>query len=110
MPLRCHPELVSGSDDYTIKKIDNKREITIYEIKSTNKKDIKANFEKYFFGLSTAELLVAQNLREYFKFIFVNTNTKETMELTLKQVFEKQKVFTQFEIFNFSKSENATLC
>jgi len=66
-------------------------DIIIYEVKSTNKKDIKTNFEKYFFGLSTAELLVAQNLREHFKFIFVNTNSKEIMELTLKQVFEKAK-------------------
>ena len=65
--------------------------IIIYEVKSTNKKDIKQSFEKYFFGLSTAELLVAQNLKEYFKFIFVNTVTRETMELTLKQLFEKAK-------------------
>lgn len=65
--------------------------IIIYEIKSTTKKDIKDNFEKYFFGLSTAELLVAQNLKSHFKFIFVNIVTKEILELTLKQVFEKAK-------------------
>jgi hypothetical protein len=69
----------------------NLDDIIIYEVKSTNKKDLKHNFEKYFFGLSTAELLVAQNLKEYFRFIFVNTITKETMELSLKQVFEKAK-------------------
>jgi hypothetical protein len=66
-------------------------DIIIYEVKSTNKKDIKQSFDKYFFSLSTAELLVAQNLKEYFKFIFVNTVTKEIMELTLKQLFEKAK-------------------
>lgn len=65
--------------------------ITIYEVKSTAKKDIKEYFDKYFFGLTTAELLVAQNLKNHFKFIFVNTLTNEVMELTLKQVFEKAK-------------------
>lgn len=69
----------------------NIERLTIYEIKSTAKKDIKESFEKYFFGLTTAELLVAQNLKKYFKFIFVNTLTEETMELTLKQIFEKAK-------------------
>lgn len=65
--------------------------ITIYEVKSTAKKDIKRYFEKYFFGLTTAELLVAQNLKKQFKFIFVNTLTNEVMELTLEQIFEKAK-------------------
>ena len=70
---------------------ENIERLTIYEVKSTAKKDIKEYFEKYFFGLTTAELLVAQNLKKYFKFIFVNTLTGETMELTLKQIFEKAK-------------------
>jgi len=70
---------------------NNLDRIMIYEIKSTAKKDIKENFDKYFFGLTTAELLVAQNLKNHFKFIFVNTLTNEVMELTLKQIFEKSK-------------------
>lgn len=70
---------------------ENIERITIYEVKSTAKKDIKLYFEKYFFGLTTAELLVAQNLKKRFKFIFVNTLTHEVMELTLKQIFEKAK-------------------
>ncbi len=65
--------------------------IIIYEVKSTNKKEVKLDFERYFFGLSTAELLVAQSLKSQFRFVFVNTNTKEILELTLKQVFEKAK-------------------
>ena len=69
----------------------NLNNITIYEVKSTNKQGIKEHFDKYFFGLSTAELLVAQNLRGHFKFIFVNVNTRETIELSLEQIFEKAK-------------------
>jgi len=69
----------------------NLEKIIIYEVKSTRKKEIKTQFEKYFFGLTTAELLVAQNLKSHFRFIFVNIYSKETMELTLKQVFEKAK-------------------
>lgn len=65
--------------------------ITIYEVKSTTKKNISMHFERYFFGLTAAELLVAQNLKNQFKFMFVNINTKEKLELTLKQVFEKAK-------------------
>lgn len=70
---------------------NNLTKITVCEVKSTNKKGVKLNFDRYFFGLSTAELLVAQNLKEHFKFVFVNTNTNEVLELTLKQVFEKAK-------------------
>lgn len=70
---------------------NNLNNIIIYEVKSTNKKAVKQNFDRYFFGLSTAELLVAQSLKGHFKFVFVNTNTSEVLELTLKQVFEKAK-------------------
>jgi hypothetical protein len=70
---------------------NNLDKITVYEVKSTNKKEVKLQFERYFFSLSTAELLVAQSLKTYFKFVFVNTNTGEILELTLKQLFEKAK-------------------
>lgn len=69
----------------------NLNKIIIYEVKSTSKKSIESKFGKYFFGLTTAELLVAQNLKNQFKFIFVNTLTNETMELTVKEVFERAK-------------------
>ncbi|HZY36685.1 MAG TPA: hypothetical protein VFE53_08565 [Mucilaginibacter sp.] len=65
--------------------------IAICEIKSTTKESIGKNFDRYFFGLTTAELLVAQNLKSHFKFIFVNIKTQEVMELTLKEIFEKAK-------------------
>ncbi len=65
--------------------------ITIYEIKSSNRKDISGDFSKYFFDLTTAELLVAQGLGTSFKFAFVNTLTKDYIELSLNDVFSKAK-------------------
>ncbi len=65
--------------------------IVLYEIKSTSKNNVARDFGKYFFALSTAELLVAQNLKTHYKFVFVNTKTKEHLELTLAEIFAKAK-------------------
>jgi hypothetical protein len=64
--------------------------ITRYEIKSTNK-GVKIGFEGYFFGLTAAELLVSQSLKGRFKFIFVNINTGNHLELSLSQMFARAK-------------------
>jgi len=64
--------------------------ITLYEIKSTNR-DVGASFEGYFFGLTAAELLVSQSLKDRFKFIFVDINTGKHLELTLSQIFARAK-------------------
>ena|SRR3989344_8867027 len=73
--------------DEIIKNLTN---ITLYELKSTNRQ-IKKDFKGYFFSLSTAELLTAQNLREHFKFVFVSIKNKEYFELTLQELFAKSK-------------------
>jgi hypothetical protein len=79
-----------------IKKIKN---IIVCEIKSTRKEGKRTGFAGHFFGLSTAELLVAQNLKGNYKFIFVNINTEEKMELTLNQIFVKAKgIYPQWSI------------
>lgn len=66
--------------------------IVLYEIKATNRSNIGIEFQNYFFALTTAELLVAQNLREQYRFIFVNTlDIGEPIVLSLKGVFEKAK-------------------
>jgi hypothetical protein len=65
--------------------------IVLYEIKSTSKENVADDFGKYFFALSTAELLVAQNLKVQYRFVFVNTRTKQHLELTLAEVFAKAK-------------------
>lgn len=64
--------------------------LTLYEVKSTNRR-VGADFAGYFFSLSTAELLVAQSLRAKFRFAFVNITTGEFVDLTLVEVFARAK-------------------
>lgn len=74
-----------------VSDISNKLDsITVYEIKSTNR-EMSKDFVNYFFDLTTAELLVAQSLKDKFRFAFVNTTTNTFLELTLNQVFAKAK-------------------
>jgi hypothetical protein len=68
----------------------NLQRVTIFEIKST-KKRLRSDFSKYFFSLSTAEMLVAQSLKKYFRFVFVNTATGEHLELDLADIFSRAK-------------------
>lgn len=65
--------------------------LTIFEIKSTNRANIGSDWLGYFFALSTAELLVAQNLGARFRFAFVNTLTSEHLELELRDVFARAR-------------------
>ena len=79
--------------------IDNIQHITLLEVKSTRKENIDGNFSGYFFGLTTAELLVAQNLGDRYRFIFVNTVTGQTLELKLNEIFAKAKgIYPQWSI------------
>ncbi|MCE9609845.1 MAG: hypothetical protein K8R23_06510 [Chthoniobacter sp.] len=65
-------------------------QILFCEIKSTKKK-LDGEFKGYFFGISAAEVLVAQNLKEQFRFIFVNTITGAHLELKLNEVFARAR-------------------
>jgi len=65
-------------------------QILFCEIKST-KQDFDDEFRGYFFGISAAEDLVAQNLKEQFRFIFVNTITGAHLELKLNEVFARAR-------------------
>ena len=79
--------------------IHNIQHITLLEVKSTNRENIDGSFSGYFFGLTTAELLVAQNLGDRYRFIFVNTVTGHTMELKLNELFAKAKgIYPQWSI------------
>lgn len=64
--------------------------ILLCEIKST-RKNVAADFRGYFFGLTAAEVLVAQSLKERFRFIFVNAATGEHLELKLNEVFARAR-------------------
>jgi len=66
-------------------------DIVLYEIKSTSKANIPADFRGYFFSLSTAELLVAQNLGPRYRFAFVNTRTRTHIELGLPELFARSR-------------------
>ncbi len=68
----------------------NLSKILVCEIKST-KKDVAADFRGHFFGLTAAEVLVAQSLKVQFRFIFVNTVTGAHMELQLNEIFAKAR-------------------
>lgn len=68
----------------------NLSKILLCEIKST-KKDIAVDFRGHFFGLTAAEVLVAQSLKEQFRFIFVNTVTGAYLELQLNEIFAKAR-------------------
>lgn len=64
--------------------------VTIFEIKSTKKK-LRADFSGYFFALTAAEVLVAQSLTAHFKFVLVNTGTREHLEMDLNEIFARAK-------------------
>jgi hypothetical protein len=64
--------------------------ILICEIKSTNRR-LPKDFKGYFFALTTAELLVAQNLKKRFRFILVNTATGVYTELSLQELFGRAR-------------------
>lgn len=68
----------------------NLRKVVVCEIKST-KKDVTADFRGYFFGLTAAEVLVAQSLKSQFRFIFVNTVSGAHLELQLNEVFSRAR-------------------
>jgi hypothetical protein len=68
----------------------NLDKIVLCEVKSSNRK-LPEDFKGYFFALTTAELLVAQNLRHRYKFVFVNTVTHTYLELTLQELFGRAR-------------------
>ena len=88
---------IEDGEPFSLKVVDeierNRDRLTIYEIKSTGKEGVNEKFERYFFSISTAELLTAQDLKAKYRFLFVNTKTGEKMELTLKEVLSRAKGF-----------------
>lgn len=68
----------------------NLHRVIVFEIKST-KKRLQTDFSSFFFGLTGAEVLVAQSLKKQFKFVLVNTVTGEHMVISLAQIFARAK-------------------
>lgn len=69
----------------------NLGEITLCEIKSSNRKKLTNDFKGYFFALTAAELLVAQSLKKRFRFVFVNTASGIFTELTLQELLGRAR-------------------
>jgi hypothetical protein len=65
--------------------------ITVYEIKSTNRRSMKPDLKGYFFNITAAELLVAQSLGQQYRFAFVNTLSGEYEEMSLNDVFARSR-------------------
>ena len=65
--------------------------LILYEIKSTNRSNLEADFKGYFFALTSAELLVAQSLGPQFRFLFVHTLTGDRLEMGVQGLFERAK-------------------
>lgn len=66
-------------------------DLTLYEVKSTNRKNLGDDFKGYFFALTTAELLVAQSLGSQFRFLLIHTLTGARLELTLQDLFKRAR-------------------
>ena len=74
-------------------------EVTLYEIKSTAK-ECRADFKGYFLSLTAAEVLVSQSLKDQFKFVFVNIQTGNHLELTLSEMFARARgIYPSWSIF-----------
>ncbi len=69
----------------------NLDQLVLYEIKSTNRKNLGDDFRGYFFALTAAELLVAQSLGEQFRFLLIHTLTGDRLELTRQALFQKAR-------------------
>lgn len=86
--IKCPVDVNFESEDDIMR---NLKKITVYEVKSTNKYDYRNGFKGYFFDLTTAELLVAQSLKEQFRFAFVDTRKEEYLEMRLEELFSNAK-------------------
>jgi hypothetical protein len=90
-------DVVKSSSDVNLDDPDSvsrgikQKQIVLYEINSTNNPRVTADLRGYFFSLSTAELLVAQNLGELYRFAFVNTRSRSHVEMTLREIFARAR-------------------
>lgn len=73
--------------------------IVLYEVKSTNRKNLAEDFKGYFFALTTAELLVAQSLGFQFRFLLIHTLTGHRLELSLQDLYKRaQKIYPSWSV------------
>lgn len=68
-------------------------QVTVYEVKSTNRVGLGEDLARYFFNITAAELMAAQSLGAQYRFAFVNTLTKSIQEMSLPEVLARAKAF-----------------
>ncbi|MDV3278321.1 MAG: hypothetical protein LYZ69_07630 [Nitrososphaerales archaeon] len=94
--VNCKTEVDFLSEDIINSNLES---IKVYEIKSTNRKNVPVDFAGYFFDLTTAELLVAQSLGNQYKFAFVNTVRGNYLEMTLQELFARaRKIYPKWAV------------
>jgi hypothetical protein len=69
----------------------NLHHLMLYEVKSTNRKNLEDDFRGYFFALTAAELLVAQSLGTQFRFLLVHTLSGARLELSLQELLSRAR-------------------
>ena len=87
--IRISGTAVDLSDLPAVREAVRKHQIVLIEVKATSVKARGDDFRGHFFSMSTAELLVAQSLRELFRFVFVHTASGAHHEVTLRDVMRR---------------------
>lgn len=65
--------------------------ITLIEIKSTVQEAIGPDLRGYFFNITSAELMVAQSLKDQYRFVFLNLARGDWQELSINEVLSRSK-------------------
>ena len=74
-------------------------QIILIELKSTGQEKIATDLSGYFFNITSAELLIAQTLKDQYRFAFLNTVRGDWQELTLSEVWGRAKaIYPAFHI------------
>lgn len=85
-------------DDYNDVAANNDK-IVLIEVKSTGQEKISSDLSGYFFNITSAELLIAQTLKDQYRFAFLNTVRGDWQELTLSEVMSRAKaIYPAFHI------------
>lgn len=88
--VRISPDVEVDLDELASVE-DNLPGLTLYEVKSTKRKNLGDDFKGYFFALTAAELLVAQSLGDQFRFLLIHTLTGARLELSLQQLLTRAR-------------------
>ena len=73
--------------------------IVLIELKSTGQEKIGSDLSGYFFNITSAEMVIAQTLKDQYRFAFLNTVRGDWQELTLSEVMGRAKaIYPAFHI------------